>query len=580
MNHHTIAVSPYRSQRMALSEMEQRASTVGEAFLEGLLARGIEYLFVNSGTDFATLVEAYARQAQSGLELPKYVVCAHENLATGMAHGFYLGARRPQAVMLHVSVGTANSVCAVMNAARQNVPMLVIAGRSPILESRDPAARSMPIHWAQEMFDQAGMLRELVKWDYELRDARQVEDVLDRALSVAATAPCGPVYLSLPREVLTQPPMPQAGRRTAYQVPADPAPAPEGLERLAGWLSEARFPVFIINDFGACPQDVALLAQVAEAHGIGVVEPAKASAMNLSPTNSMHLGGDVAGVLREADLVLVLNTDAPWVPLYHEPSAACKVVQVGVDPLYTHIPMRTFPADLALTASPRSFLAALRVQPVRGSEERRSRLAASHASFRVRRAERIKAALAGGKITKELLNATLDAAKPKDAMVVNEYWVDRNIVDFEVPGTYFSHSPAGGLGFGLPVALGLQLSEPDRLVIACLGDGAYVFANPSACHMAAASVGLPVLTILANNGQWEAVRRSTLQVHPAGAAAKQAVVPMSSLQPSPAFERYIEASGGVGLRVERADQLMPQLERAIALATQDRRQVLLNVLCE
>jgi len=174
----------------------QQAQTVAEAFLVRLRQRGVDRLFVNSGTDFAPLVEAYARREESGLDLPDVVVCSHENVAVSMAHGSYLGDGRVQAVMLHTSVGTANAVCAVYNAARSRVPILLTAGRTPLFEHSRLGARDAGIHWAQEMFDQAGMLRELVGWDYELRDGAHVNDVVDRALDVACTEPRGPASTS------------------------------------------------------------------------------------------------------------------------------------------------------------------------------------------------------------------------------------------------------------------------------------------------------------------------------------------------------------------------------------------------
>src|SRR2546429_8702914 len=108
--------------------------------------------------------------------------------------------RRIPAGMAHVSVGTANMICAALNAARENVAILLTAGRSPITETGLPGSRDGYIHWAQEMYDQAGMIREIVKWDYELRNDEQLTTVIDRALAIAATEPRGPVYLSLPRE--------------------------------------------------------------------------------------------------------------------------------------------------------------------------------------------------------------------------------------------------------------------------------------------------------------------------------------------------------------------------------------------
>src|SRR5438477_3068082 len=181
------------------------AGNVAAAYLALLADRGVDYLFGNAGTDFAPLIEAYAQAAQSGVPVPRPMLATHENLAVAMAHGYGMVSRRIPAVMAHVSVGTANMICAAMNAARENVAILLTAGRSPLTEAGLLGSRDGYIHWAQEMFDQAGMLREIVKWDYELRNGEQLAAVVDRALAIAATEPRGPVYLSLPREVIAAP---------------------------------------------------------------------------------------------------------------------------------------------------------------------------------------------------------------------------------------------------------------------------------------------------------------------------------------------------------------------------------------
>ena len=139
--------------------------SVAEAYLALLAERGVEYLFANAGTDFAPIVEAYAKAAHTGLPAPKPLIATHENLAMSMAHGYAVASGKVPAVMVHVSVGTANALCGVFNAARENVPILFTAGRSPLTEEGMLGARDTYIHWAQEMFDQAGMLREIVKWD-------------------------------------------------------------------------------------------------------------------------------------------------------------------------------------------------------------------------------------------------------------------------------------------------------------------------------------------------------------------------------------------------------------------------------
>src|SRR5260370_40395463 len=106
-----------------------------------------------------------------------------------MAHGYAMVTGRPQAVMVHVIVGTANALGGVINAARGNVPMLFTAGRTPLSEAGFPGSRERQIHWAQESCDQGAIVREFVKWDYELRNFAQLETPVDRAPARPHAAP-------------------------------------------------------------------------------------------------------------------------------------------------------------------------------------------------------------------------------------------------------------------------------------------------------------------------------------------------------------------------------------------------------
>jgi acetolactate synthase-1/2/3 large subunit len=153
-----------------MSRREIAAESVAEAYLALLAERGVEYLLANAGTDFAPIIEAYAKAAHTGLKTPRPLIATHENVAISMANGYAAASGKVPAVMVHVRVGTANAVCGVLNAAREYVPILFTAGRSPLTEEGVFGARDNYIHWAQEMFDQAGMLREMVKWDYELKN--------------------------------------------------------------------------------------------------------------------------------------------------------------------------------------------------------------------------------------------------------------------------------------------------------------------------------------------------------------------------------------------------------------------------
>ena len=144
----------------------------------------------------------------------------------------------------------------------------------------------------------------------------------------------------------------------------------------------------------------------------------------------------------------------------------------------------------------------------------------------------------------------------------------------------FAGHPNVGTAVVLAREGGYAMTGTDRTVIATLGDGAYMFCNPSACHQVASAYGLPVLTIVCNNGKWGAVEQATMGMYRSGSAGKAPSVPLSGLSPSPAFEMYCEASGGYGEKVTEREQLPAALARALKVVRDERRQALLNVICD
>lgn len=561
------------------------SESVAETFLALLKQKGIDYLFINSGTDAAPIAEAYARQHLSGLDFPQPVIATHENLAVGMAHGHAMITGKPQAVMVHVSVGAANAVCGVMNARRDAVPMLFIAGRSPLYEKGPLGARSGTIHWAQEMYDQAGMLRELVKWDYELRSGVNIEDVLDRALAITQAAPAGPVYLTLPREVLAEVTDAAAVEGHAVIVPLAPSPDPAGITALAQWVAAARCPVLVTSASGRDPATVAPLEAFCERFGVGIVE-AKSRYVCARADHPFHLGQDVHPYLGEIDLLICLESDVPWLPETREPEPATRIVHVGVDPLFQDYPTRGFRSDLAITASPAMFLPALadqmrRINTLDAVAHRKAAITVLADQRRTRREKRLAPLRAAPQMTKDWLNLCLNEALDGRVILVNEYWVDREIFDATKAASFFMHSPAAGLGWGMPAAIGAAIAAPERTVVATLGDGSYLFCNPAACHQASAMHDAPILTIICNNARWAAVQRSTIGVYPGGHAARgPKPAPLSDLRPVPDFEKYAEASDGYAERVTDPDELVGAIRRGLDIVQRERRQALLNVICE
>lgn len=576
---------------MSIQSKERRtqvlpqSEAVAETFLALLKQKGVDYLFINSGTDAAPIAEAYARQSLSHLDFPAPIIGTHENLVVGMAHGYTMITGRTQAVMVHVSVGAANAVCGVMNAKRDEIPMLFMAGRTPLYEKGPLGARSGAIHWAQEMYDQAGMLRELVKWDYELRSGLNLEDVLDRGLMTAQAAPAGPVYLTLPREVLSAQSEPHTVEAKPLAPTSRAAPDPEAIRKLAEMIDAAKCPLLVTSASGRDPETVAPLGELCGRFGIGIVE-AKSRYVCASSDHPYHLGQSVHPYLGEADLLICLETEVPWLPETREPREETRIVHVGVDPLFLDYPLRSFRGELWVTSSAGQLMGPL-TEALAGiaDEKRLSERAAKIATLadgrRERRRKRLAPLTDKPRMNKDWLNLCLNEALPADAIVVNEYWVDREIFDAKTAGSFYMHSPAAGLGWGMPAAIGAALAAPDRPVVCTMGDGAYLFCNPAACHQAIAMHETPLLTIICNNARWGAVQSSTIGVFPEGHAARgPKPAPLSDLRPIPDFEKYVEASGGYGERVEDPAAVPDAIRRAIRMVREERRQVLLNIICE
>jgi acetolactate synthase-1/2/3 large subunit len=171
----------------------------------------------------------------------------------------------------------------------------------------------------------------------------------------------------------------------------------------------------------------------------------------------------------------------------------------------------------------------------------------------------------------------LSEAMGTDAAVFNELGCDPSVMRFAKAGTLFSTGLAGGLGWGLPAALGFQLADRDRLVIACIGDGSYIFANPVACHHVASAQKLPVLTVVFNNGIWNAVRRATLAMYPDGEAARSNAMPFTQLTPAPDYAAIARAHGHSAERIEDGTALPAAIERALTAIRRDRVPALLEV---
>lgn len=570
-----------------MSNKTIKDGTVGDAYLQLLADRGIDYFFGNAGTDFAPLIESFAKAQALGTPVPKAIMVPHENVAIHMAMGYTAVTGRPQVVMVHVNVGTANSLNGLINASRGNIPVIFSSGRTPYTETGDKhGKRTREVHWPQEMFDQGALAREMVKWDYELRDKAVLETVVDRAINMAMSEPKGPVYLTLPRE-----PLAETFDEFTYRSPsrrATPTPGhpdPEAIDQAAELLAKAKNPVIITQDSGADPNSVAPLAALAERFAIPVVQR-KHRYLCLPSNHPMHLGYDSDLFLDDADVILVASCDVPWIPSVKSPRDDCTIIQMGADPIFGRYPIRGYESDLAITGamapgfqllddalSTREKAASARI------DSRRKAMAEKRAGLH----EGYKAALEKSRNSRPLAPAyiasCINQAKTDDSIVITESAFAMAQVEFNTPGSFFSGGAGGGLGYGLGMALGAKLAAPEKLVICTQGDGAYMYGNPVPAHYTGKAEGLPMLTVIMNNEEWGAVKRNTRGMYPDGYAAKSNNEPLTFFEPGTQFEKAAEMSGGYGEMVDDPDELPKALDRAIDQVMGQEKQAVLNVKC-
>jgi acetolactate synthase-1/2/3 large subunit len=563
---------------------DETSLSVADGYLALLSANGVDYFFGNAGTDFAPIVEAFSQASALGRTVPKPVIVPHESVAVAMAHGYYQITGRAQAVMVHVQVGTANGICNVINAADQKVPILFTAGRSPIHESGPHGARNRVIHWAQEMYDQAGMLRMHVKWDYELRTAAQLRTVVDRAFQVAMSEPRGPVYLSLPREVIASPLGGDIDRTESRMRPAPaPVPHPDEIARAAALIARAKNPLIVTADVGRDPASVAALEAFAERFAIPVVNH-HPRFHNIGFDHPMYFGSVPGKLLAEADLVFALECDVPWLPGLEQPQDDARVIQLGLDPMFLREPIRGFPADAVLTGTAEHALPLLTDAlandklATAGIDGRRSRLAERRVAFLRDFEAKVDAAKSRRPIDPAWASRCIAEACGPEAIYVGESAFDPDQARLNRPASSFRLASAGGLGWGLGAALGIKLASPDRLVVAALGDGAYIFNNPLAAHYVSQAENLPILVIVFNNGGWESVRRANRSMYPEGLAVQSNRQPLSDFTVDTAFEQIVQANGGYGARVDDPAALPEALAKALHAVQVEGRQALLNII--
>jgi len=259
------------------------------------------------------------------------------------------------------------------------------------------------------------------------------------------------------------------------------------------------------------------------------------------------------------------------------------VIGIGTDPLHESYPVRGFQVDLSLPGTTRLTLEALdqqvagRAIDAAAAISRAERWSNEHEALRAAAAAKADAGRESETLDKAWMSACIEELRTPVTILVNELGFDTTQLRLTEPGSFFGVSGAGVLGWGLGAALGAKLAAPEKTVIACIGDGSYMFGAPTAAHWVSRRMNLPVLYLVWNNETWGAVKRATKMVYPEGWAVKTDEFPFSDLGPSIDYELICQAAGGHAERVEDPEELPAALDRARKAVEQDGRQALLNL---
>ncbi|MEN9720295.1 MAG: Benzoylformate decarboxylase [Pseudomonadota bacterium] len=556
---------------------ENYTRTASHDLLQGLVDLGIEYLFCNLGTDHAPLIEEMAHWREQGRAFPKLILCPHENTAVHMAGGYAVATGRGQAVLVHVDAGTANAAMGLHNLCRTRIPVLLIAGRAP-MSTFDSATggRDTYVHFIQEPFDQGSVVRPYVKWEYNLAWPSMAHEVISRAGAVMQSDPTGPVYLTLPREVLAAPVDAQSigayGHQNHLPVKAQGADA-NAIAQIAAKLMASENPMLVTAYAGRNHAAPALIEKLAMLCGMRVCE-FNSIYLNIRRNSPFFAGYNPAAFTEQADFGLMVDVDVPWIPKTTRVNPNAYWAQLDVDAIKRDIPMWGFPLNARIEGDSVRLLTQL-IECIEQTATPAFKAMASQRSLIIQ-AEHEKnqqraAAMAQepGKvnaINPHFLCAAIGRQIRSEDVVLNE--AIRNTmavfeqIPREMPGTLMGLS-GGGLGFSAGTALGIKLAQTQSRVIHFVGDGSFYFSNPSSVYAVAHQYDLPILTVLLDNGGWSAVKESTLRMYPKG-EAKSTNQFASDLGYGTDFAAIAEAAGAHGERLVDPSQTEAAIARCLA----------------
>ncbi|CAK7229859.1 hypothetical protein SBRCBS47491_007390 [Sporothrix bragantina] len=568
--------------------------TTATAILEALESAGVTHLFVNLGSDHPAILEAISkRQADAKKDGSKgklrFITAPNEFVGLCAAQGFYQTSGQMQAILVHVDAGTQAMGGAIHNVSRARIPVIMLAGTSPVTEEGElVGTRNEFIHYLQDTVDQRGIVRGYTVLNHEIRTGRNAKQLILRAAQMSQSDPKGPSYLIACREVLEEQITPYDINANKWKPLSPSALSPAAVEEIGRALLKAKKPVVVTSYLGRQTQAVHELVKLCEATGTAVLE-AVPGYLNFPHTHPLYTGnhwseGLPNGVLESADLVLVLDCDVPWIKSVFRPSPDAAVYHIDCDPLKVQMSLFHLDTELACKADVLTALQQLNgflgTNPPNDVQARIAEVTAIHDAYIAGiRAKEVVPADATT-ITPHYVLSRIRAHLPDDALVMSEgisnYRPICDVLMRSIPGTYFTAN-ATCLGWNGGASLGAKLANPDKLVVNITGDGSFLFSLPENLHWMARRYNAPFLTVILNNRGWKSPMLSALACHRQGHAS-QADTPDDlhvTFDPSCDHAQVAVAAGaGFGCTVKSVDEIDAALQKGLETVAAGRAAVI------
>jgi acetolactate synthase-1/2/3 large subunit len=560
--------------------MKKNYQDGGEAIMEAFRNLGVDYIMSSPGSEWSPVWEAMARQTVEKNAGPQFLDCWHETVAVDMALGYTAYTGKPQAVLIHAGVGLMHGSMAIVSAAQQEIPMLVMSGEATTFGD-DPEQPVEPQFYGGVSVGGAHRFVDpIVKWATQVTSAPTLYNTVTRSMELAQRQPQGPVYVNVglecmlhewkkPSDLPLVPPAPKT------------APLPHDVETVAALVKSAKNPVIVVEGAGRDPEAFSALVEFAEGLGIPVINGRASVYSNFPKSSPMWLGYSNFGPLDDSDLILLISGKAPWYPPSKRPGKG-KIVAISENPLKMHLAYQVLCADHYLEGDVASALRLLTAASAGADkaaiETRRAKWKGEHDKLIAGLEATAKTAVAAEKLDCIALAAIAAESFPEDIIVCDETITHmpqmRPHLPLNRPQSFFRVT-GGALGQGIGAALGAKLAARDRPVVLFVGDGSFLYNPVIQAFGASKTYDLPITIVVCNNQKYEAMRKGHVLYYEGGVADTTKVHYGVNIN-GPRYEHLGDEFGFFGATATNATELRKAFKDAFA-ANKAGKTAILNV---